>query len=162
MKKLHAKCATAVVVFLCTSTLLPVHAQTGTNQKGSLVAHNASGTFEVKVSPLALEDKTEGTMLGRMALDKQFRGDLEGTSRGEMLTAGTTMKGSAGYVAMERVNGVLNGRKGTFVLQHAATMTRGEPKLSITVVPDSGTGKLTGLAGRMDIKIEGGRHSYEF
>ncbi|MGO9126639.1 MAG: DUF3224 domain-containing protein, partial [Terriglobales bacterium] len=99
---------------------------------------------------------------GRMTIDKQFHGDLEGTSKGEMLSAMTEVKGSAGYVAMERVTGALNGRSGTFFLQHSASMTRGVPQLSVTVVPDSGTGQLQGLTGKMDIIINAGKHSYDF
>ena len=97
-----------------------------------------------------------------MTIDKQFHGDLEGTSRGEMLTAGTAIKNSAGYVAVERVTGTVNGRTGTFALQHNATMTRGEGKLDIIVVPDSGTGELTGISGSMTIDITNGKHSYTF
>ena len=99
-------------------------------------------------------------VLGRLSIDKQFRGDLEGTSKGEMLTASTDVKGSAGYVAMERVSATLHGRTGTFVLQHTGTMDRGQPSLSVTVVPDSGTGALAGLTGKMSIDIAGGRHAY--
>jgi len=105
---------------------------------------------------------TDGGSLARMALDKQFHGDLEGTSKGIMLSAGTSVKGSAGYVAIERVNGSLGGRQGSFVLQHSGTMNRGAPQLTISVVPDSGTGQLTGLAGTMSIMIADGRHSYAF
>jgi hypothetical protein len=119
----------------------------------------ASGTFEVKLSPQ--EDKGGDPTLGRMSLDKQFHGDLEATSKGQMLTAGTAVQGSAGYVAIERVSGTLKGRSGTFALQHSGTMTRGTPQLTITVVPDSGTGQLAGLAGRMTINIADGKHSYE-
>jgi hypothetical protein len=97
-----------------------------------------------------------------MSIDKQFHGDLEATSKGEMLTAGTVVKGSAGYVATERVSGTLYGRSGTFILQHGGTMTRGTPQLIITVVPDSGTDQLVGLAGTMVINIESGKHSYDF
>ena len=97
-----------------------------------------------------------------MSIDKQFQGDLKGTSKVEMLAVGTAVEGSAGYVAMEQVNGTLNGRTGTFALQHSGTMTRGTPQLSVTVVPDSGTGELKGLSGRMSILIAGGKHSYEF
>jgi hypothetical protein len=122
----------------------------------------ASGTFEVKLTPQGTDDKAEGSTLGRMSIEKQLRGDLEGTSKGEMLTAGTGVKGSAGYVAMERVSGTLRGRSGTFVLQHSGTMTRGAPQLTITVVPDSGTGQLVGLTGTLAIKIADGKHSYEF
>jgi len=124
----------------------------------------ATGTFEVKVIPqVAPADADTGfEAVGRMLLDKQFDGDLEATSKGQMLAAATAVKGSAGYVAMEQVDGTLHGRTGTFVLQHSGTMNRGEPQLSVTVVPDSGTGRLVGLTGRMDIIIEGGKHSYEF
>lgn len=122
----------------------------------------ARGTFEVRLSPLATYNQAEGSLLGRMSIDKQFGGDLEASSQGEMLTAGAIAKGSAGYVAIERVCGVLQGRSGTFILQHGATMTRGIPQLSVIVVPDSGTGELAGLAGRMTIEIADGKHSYEF
>ena len=97
-----------------------------------------------------------------MTIDKQFHGDLEGTSKGQMLSAMGSIKGSAGYVAMERVTGTLKGRSGSFVLQHSGTMTRGEPRLVVSVVPDSGTAELVGLAGTLTIKIADGKHSYEF
>ncbi|HEV8608765.1 MAG TPA: DUF3224 domain-containing protein [Thermoanaerobaculia bacterium] len=121
----------------------------------------ASGPFEVKLTPQAPGGEPESATLGRMSIDKQFHGDLEATSRGQMLTAGTDVPGSAGYVAMERVTGTLHGRSGTFVLQHSGTMTRGAPQLAITVVSDSGTGELTGLGGKMAIIIADGKHSYE-
>ena len=120
---------------------------------------HAAGTFEVKLTPQA--DDGDPT-LGRLSLDKQFHGDLEGTSRGQMLTAGTDVEGSAGYVAIERVRGTLHGRRGTFALQHSGTMTRGAPSLTLHVVPDSGTEELAGLSGNMSITIAGGRHSYDF
>jgi hypothetical protein len=123
---------------------------------------HARGSFEVKLLPQASDDKAEDSTLGRMSIDKQFHGDLEAASNGQMLTAGTSVKGSAGYVAMERVSGMLHGRKGTFVLQHSGIMTRGEPQLTITVVPDSGTDQLVGHAGKMTIKIADGEHSYDF
>jgi hypothetical protein len=130
------------------------------NQKGT--ARHASGIFEVTVKPETTADQSEGLPLGRLSLDKQYHGDLEGTGKGEMLTAGSSA-GSGAYVAIERVSGTLHGRKGTFVLQHRGTMTRGgAPELTITVVPDSGTGQLAGLAGKMDIKISEGKHSYDF
>jgi hypothetical protein len=127
----------------------------------------ASGTFEVKLSPQGQDDKSpekesEGVTLGRMTIDKQLRGDLEGTSEGQMLTAGTPVKDSAGYVAIERVSGTLHGRRGSFVLQHSGTMTRGKPQLTVTVVPDSGTDQLVGLSGKMTIKIADGKHYYDF
>lgn len=121
---------------------------------------HASGTFEVKLTPEATEEGAEGSTLGRYSLDKRFHGDLEGTSKGEMLSAGTATQGSAGYVAIERINGTLAGRSGTFVLQHSGIMTRGEGKLTVTVVPDSGTGELAGIAGAMAIDIRDGKHFY--
>lgn len=121
----------------------------------------ASGTFEVKLTPQATDDEAGSAKLGRISIDKQFHGDLEATSQGEMLTAGTAVKGSAGYVAIERVGGSLHGRSGTFALQHSGTMMRGAPQLTITVVPDSGTGQLTGLAGKMAITIVDGKPSYD-
>jgi Protein of unknown function (DUF3224) len=126
------------------------------------VSTRASGTFEVKLNPLATDESADGAPLGRMSIDKQFHGDLRGTSKGEMLTAGTRVKGSAGYVAIERVTGTLHGRSGSFVLQHNGIMTRGAPQLTITVVPDSGTDELVGLAGSMAIEIADGKHFYNF
>jgi hypothetical protein len=131
-------------------------------EKETVVGTRVSGTFEVKLAPLAAYDTSEGSPLGRMSIDKQFHGDLDGTSKGEMLTGMTAVQGSAGYVAMERVSGTLHGRAGTFILQHSATMTRGEPRMSITVVPDSGTGELTGLAGTLEIRIVEKKHFYDF
>ena len=121
----------------------------------------ASGTFEVKLAPQPLAGEADAVR-GRMSIDKQFRGDLEGTSQGEMLTAGTSVPGSAGYVAIERVSGTLHGRSGSFALQHSGTMNRGAYSLSITVVPDSGTDQLAGLTGSITIIIADGKHSYEF
>jgi hypothetical protein len=131
--------------------------------KAATMATHASGTFEVKITPQKPDNKeAESANLSRMSIDKQFKGDLEGTSKGEMMATGTEVKGSGVYVALERVTGTLQGRAGTFVLQHNGLMTRGEPHLVITVVPDSGTGQLVGLAGKMKIIIENGKHSYEF
>jgi hypothetical protein len=122
----------------------------------------AKGSFDVRVVPQGEPEKTDGATMGRMSIDKQFHGDLEASSKGEMLSAMSNVKGSAGYVAMERVTGTLKGRSGSFVLQHNATMTRGKPELNIIVVPDSGTGQLTGLSGSMKINIVEGKHFYEF
>jgi hypothetical protein len=122
----------------------------------------ARGTFEVKLSPQAADETQADSAVGRMLIDKQFQGDLEATSKGQMLGVRTAVEGSAGYVAMEQVTATLDGRSGTFVLQHTGTMTRGALTLSVTVVPDSGTGELTGLAGKMEIKIDEGKHSYDF
>jgi Protein of unknown function (DUF3224) len=121
---------------------------------------HAAGSFDVKVTPVPMED--DNWAPARLTIEKQFHGDLEATSKGEMLTAVGAVKGSAGYVAIEKVTGKLRGRSGSFVLQHTGTMTRGAPQLSITVVPDSGTDDLAGLTGQMTIHIETGKHSYEF
>jgi Protein of unknown function (DUF3224) len=126
------------------------------------VSNHASGTFEVKILPQPAEANVGDPTVGRLSIDKQFHGDLEATSKGQMLAVGTDVKGSAGYVALERVAGTLDGHAGTFALQHSGTMTRGTPQLSVTVVPDSGTGELVGLTGKMDIKIDNGKHAYEF
>ena len=126
------------------------------------VVARARGTFEVRLAPQPTAHDPAGASLGRLSIEKEFRGDLTGTSKGEMLTAMTSVKESAGYVAIERVTGTLQGRSGSFVLQHSGTMTRGVPSLLITVVPDSGTEGLTGLAGTMTILIAEGKHSYEF
>jgi hypothetical protein len=127
------------------------------------MTQHASGSFEVKLTPQKPDsDVAEAANLGRMSIDKQFHGGLEGTSKGEMIAAQTEVKGSAGYVAMERVTGTLMGRRGTFLLQHSATMNRGVPSLSITIVPDSGTDQLSGISGKMNIIIADGKHSYEF
>ena len=123
---------------------------------------HATGTFEVKVTPLPAGEGAAGAALGRMSIEKQFRGDLEATSKGEMLTVGTSVKGSAGYVALELVSGTLHGRSGSFTLQHTGTMARGTPRLTIAVVPDSATEQLAGLAGEMTIEIAAGKHSYDF
>jgi len=120
---------------------------------------HAVGTFEVKATPVSPDTDTE---FNRLTLDKQFHGDLEGTSKGVMLAASTSVKGSAGYVAMEKITGTLKGRSGSFILQHSGTMTRGEPELKVSVVPDSGTAQLVGLSGTMDIKITDGKHFYDF
>ncbi|MFJ3046445.1 DUF3224 domain-containing protein [Herbaspirillum chlorophenolicum] len=127
-----------------------------------MTSTQANGPFEVKLSPEPLSGVAEGTGLGRMSLNKKFDGDLVAASQGEMLSFRSSEPGSAGYVAMETVTGTLHGRHGSFVLQHSSTMTRGVPEQSISVVPDSGTGDLAGLTGRMIIIIAEGQHSYKF
>ena len=121
-----------------------------------------TGRFDVKLTPESNDGGGDGISLGRMSLDKRYHGELDATGKGEMLTAMTPVKGSAGYVAVERVFGTLQGRKGSFVIQHSGTMTRGAPSLAITVVSDSGTGELAGIAGKMAIVIADGKHSYDF
>ncbi len=122
----------------------------------------AAGPFEVKLAALDTAWGGEGSPLARMSLDKRFRGDLDATSQGEMLSASTAVQGSAAYVAIERVTGTLHGREGTFILQHTGIMNRGTQTLTITVIPDSGTGGLAGLTGRMQIVIENKQHAYTF
>ena len=120
----------------------------------------ARGIFEVKVVPLPADEGTDTGGFGRLSIDKTFSGDLAATSKGQMVGAFTAVEGSAGYVALERVTGTLNGRKGSFILQHSGSMSRGTQTIIVTVVPDSGTEELTGLAGTMQIIIEGKKHSY--
>jgi len=122
----------------------------------------AKGTFTVKTTPATEPTTLDGVSLGRLSLDKQFEGDLTAVGKGEMLTALTPTKGSAGYVAIERVTGTLNGRSGSFVFQHTGTMDQGAQRLSITVVPGSGTGELTGISGSFTINIVERQHFYEF
>jgi flagellar basal body rod protein FlgG len=122
---------------------------------------HASGSFDVTLTPQA-PDAIAGAAIGRLVIDKQFHGDLEATSKGQMLAASTATEGSAGYVAIEQATGTLHGRNGSFVLQHSGTMARGAGQLAITVVPDSGTGELVGLEGTMTINIVDGKHMYGF
>ena len=122
----------------------------------------AAGTFDVKLAPLPPTDPSAEPGMTRMSIDKVFHGELEGVSTGEMMAVGTAVKGSAGYVAIERVSGTLQDRAGSFVLQHFGIANRGVNRLTLEVVPDSGTDQLTGLAGSMAIIINGGKHFYEF
>ena len=125
--------------------------------------NNAKGEFDVKTIPQKADNKeAEEAKLGRMSLDKEFHGGLKAISKGEMIYAGTDVEGSGVYVALERITGSLDGKTGSFILHHTGIMTRGTPSLNVTVLPDSGTGELSGLAGTMTIKIEGGKHFYEF
>lgn len=127
------------------------------------MTHKVRGSFDVKLTPEGLEDKAEGSTLGRMSIAKQFHGDLDAASKGQMLTGMTDVPGSAGYVAIERVSGTLKGRRGSFVLQHTGTMSKANGyQLSVTVVPDSGSGQLVGLQGKLDIQVVDGKHRYEF
>lgn len=140
---------------------LSAHAQQQPTQKEALVTHHASGPFDVKVTPA--DSPSGDASLGRMLLDKQYHGDLEASGKGQMLTASTSVKDSGAYVAIERVSGSLQGRKGSFALQHSGVMNHGARQLTITVVPDSGTDQLAGIAGKMMINIAAdGKHSYDF
>lgn len=122
---------------------------------------HAAGSFQVELEPQTTGSEAGDATLGRLTIDKRFAGDLEGTSRGQMLTALTPVEGSAGYVAIERVTGRLHGRRGSFVLQHRGVMDHGRQELQISVVPDSGTDELQGLSGAMTIVIANGEHTYE-
>jgi hypothetical protein len=131
--------------------------------KGTSMTAQAKGTFEVKVVALPQDEKVAGVPVGRYSIDKVWNGDLEGTSKGEMMTADTAVKGSGGYVAVEMVIGKIKGKSGSFTFLHRATMrANADFKMSIEVMPDSGTGDLVGLAGALTIIIEGGKHSYVF
>jgi len=141
------------IVFHCTPIIY--------HQKEAVVTQHAKGTFDVKVIPQAADDPAGGPF-ARLVLDKHFHGDLAGPSKGQMLAAGTAVEGSAGYVALEQFTGTLAGRTGSFILQHNGKMRKGEATMIVTVVPDSGTDQLVGLAGTMTIIIEGGKHSYDF
>jgi len=122
-----------------------------------------SGKFDVNLNPMNCHAQgQDGINLGRMSIDKTFHGELDANSKGEMLTAMTLVQGSAGYVAIEQVTGSLSGKRGSFVLQHFGTMDKGQDRLILEVVPDSGSGELAGLAGVMVIRIEEGQHYYEF
>jgi hypothetical protein len=123
---------------------------------------SAKGTFEVTITPQPYQEGVGDASVGRMALVKVFTGEFNGTAIGQMLAYRSSVEGSAGYVAMDKVQGTLNGRKGSFVMQHNGTMNRGEPQLSIKIVADSGTDDLTGIAGEMLINIDQGKHFYEF
>jgi hypothetical protein len=151
-----------VAAALFATTLLPLAAiQTPSTTKKATPMSAAKGTFDVKLTP---QPATEGDdpSFSRMTADKQFHGDLQGTGKVQMLAAGTTVKNSGGYVAMEKVTATLAGRNGTYILQHSATMDRGVPNLSIVVVPDSGTDQLSGISGKFSIDIKDGKHFYSF
>jgi uncharacterized protein DUF3224 len=145
-----------VALFFMMISVAPLaHAQTN-----PVMPNHARGTFDVKVTPQPA-DGSAGGPFGRLVLDKQFHGSLEATSKGTMLGTGTAVEGSGAYVAFELVTGTLDGKHGTFILQHVGTMQRNVPTMTVTVVPDSGTDQLIGLTGRMTIIIEGGKHSYD-
>ena len=120
--------------------------------------NEVSGEFDVKIVPMDTGDDK----MGMMALDKHYHGDLDATGKGRMLTGTTDVKGSAAYVAIERVSGKLKGAAGTFLLYHTGVMSKGSQSLTIRVVPDSGTGDLVEIEGEMHVKIEGGKHFYRF
>lgn len=122
---------------------------------------HATGSFDVSMKPASPAEKEGRTAIGRMVLDKQYFGELAATGKGEMLTAVTDTKGSAAYVAIERISGTLHGKKGSFVLQHSGTMRGGAQNLSTSIVPDSGTEQLAGISGTLAMKVVEGKHVYE-
>ena len=127
-------------------------------QKETLMTHHARGVFTVNVQPLT-PAPAEG--LSRFSIDKQIHGDLEATTKGEMFSGGDPKQGEAGYVAIELVTGTLAGKQGSFALQHTATMDRTGSRMSVVIIPGSGTAELKGIAGTFNIQIENGRHSYD-
>lgn len=147
----------SVIVMLCAMAFAAI-AQA--QQPAGKAQMHASGTFEVKVAPLGSDDTQDGITLGRYSIDKQFSGDLVGSSKGEMLAVGTTVKGSAGYGAAERITGALQGRKGSFALVHRGLMGGGKQEMLIAIVPDSGSGELKGIEGTLAIRIADGKHHY--
>ena len=160
MMRFTLTAATVLFASLCGAAAAET---TSLSKEHAVTSHFATGPFDVKLAPQPLSAVAEQSGLGRMSLDKQFHGTLEAASTGEMLAFRDAALGSGGYVAMETVRGTLDGRAGSFMLQHSSTMTRGAPAQSITVVPDSGTGALVGLTGRMVVDIApGGAHSYRF
>jgi len=166
MKK-RSRAAAGAVTTLCLSlgssavTRTQTRSSDATPVQQKVAMAKASGTFDVKITPQPDDENVGDPTVGRMSLDKQFHGDLDGTGKGQMLTAGSG-DSSGVYAAIERVAGTLQGRRGTFALHHTGIMTHGTPKLTITVVPDSGTGELVGLAGTMGITIVDGKHLYDF
>ena len=155
---------TLVAVILLTAASLAgcsLSRSVGVAKPETASTRQASGLFEVTLTPEGPPDVSEGTTLGTMSIGKTFHGDLEATSKGAMLSVRTSTEGSAGYVAIERVIGTLHGRSGGFVLQHSAMMSRGIPRLTMEIVPDSGSGELKGLSGTMTINIVDGKHFYE-
>lgn len=147
-----------VGTLLCAAPAGAMAADPGATGRKLVVEQIATGQFDVQLTPISTADAA----VGSLSIAKTFHGGLEGKSTGQMLAVQTTTKGSAGYVAMEVVTGTLEGRQGSFALQHSGTMNRGAPSLIVTVVPDSGTGALEGLAGSLEIRTEGGQHYYSF
>jgi hypothetical protein len=150
--------ALIAAVLLASTLFSPAPIQTN---KKTAVSASANGTFDVKVTPQPAAESDDPSFT-RFTVEKQFHGDMEGTSKVQMLAAGTAIKDSGGYVALEKVTATLAGRKGTFVLQHMGSMKGGAFNLNIAVVPDSGTDQLRGISGKFSIDIKDGKHFYAF
>jgi len=160
--RISAQVCMPLALILCVCFAAGAQAPSKLLRKDPVMTRHAEGTFEVKTTPLPADDATTGTPIGRYALDKQFHGDIEGTSKGEMLGAGDPQKGSAGYVAIEHITGTLHGHTGSFAMQHNGSMDKGTFLLEVTVVPGSGTGELAGISGTLKITNTGGKHSWSF
>ena len=155
-----ALCLLLFVVAAAAGETVPV--KKGPVEKGQTMSEHATGTFDVKILPETVAGKTMAPGMSQMSIDKVFHGDLEGTSRGSMISAGDPKAGEAGYVSLEMVTGTLKGRAGSFALMQHATMSGGTAQMDVTVVPGSGTEALKGIEGRFVIHINNGQHSYEF
>jgi len=158
-----ARAIPCICVFFCVAGQL--HAQAPPAQllrKGPVMTRHAEGSFDAKTTPLAADEALAGTEISRFSLEKQYHGDLDATAKGQMLSAGDPKSGNAGYVAIEQVTGTLGGHSGSFALQHSGAMQGGSYKLSVEVVPGSGTGELAGISGTLTIIIVAGKHSYTF
>jgi hypothetical protein len=152
----------ALFVLLSTLFVWPTQSPNSGDAKEKTLSGHATGAFDVKISPLTLSEQSADPKLGRMSIEKQYHGELEATAKGEMLTAESELNDSGVYVAVERVTGTLHGKKGSFAMHHTGVMNRGKPELKISVVPDSGKDDLQGLTGTMNIRIESGKHFYDF
>ena len=151
-----------IVAILALALAASLFAQSA-SQGSVRMIHHAKGAFDIKMTPMPADEYADGKALGRVAADKQYHGDLEGSGKGQMLTATGGVTGSAVYVATERVIGSLAGRRGTFLLAHRGVMNRGAQQLEVDVVPDSGTGELQGIAGKLAINVTpDGKHIYDF
>ena len=150
------------VSFLLAAVVAAAASASAVAYDGDVMSGHVSGTFDVKMATEKLDGTAVAPSLGRMSIAKTFHGPLDATSVGAMLSSGNPASGTVAYVALETVTGTLDGRAGSFVLVHSASMNAGQQNLSITVAPGSGSGALSGLTGTMGIRIEGGKHYYDF
>ena len=148
----------AMLRLISAFALLTVPTFTLAQKENTSMTYHARGTFTVNVQPLTPAPAPE---LSRFSINKQIHGDLEGASKGEMFSGGDPKQGAAGYVAIEVVTGTLQNKKGSFALQHIATMDQNGRQMSVNIVPGSGTGELKGISGSFQIHIDNGTHSYD-